>query len=245
MPFTVATAPKAVRDALPAAALKIWVAAHTAALKTYDGDESKAAATAWAAVKMKYKKTSGGEWVAKGVGSSGFVADVVGGVLKALGYGAEDTAVEPDGEPVAESEPEPVGKGEEAPVEITALVKKVDVKNRLVWGWASVIKLDGQPVIDLQGDVIDGQELRRAVHDYVKSLRHAKVMHEGEVVGEVVDSFVWLDDVQKAYSVDFGCEGWAVGMEMPATVVARVEAGELNAFSIAGTAARVELPDAT
>jgi hypothetical protein len=65
------------------------------------------------------------------------------------------------------------------------------------------------------------------------------------VVGEVVDTFVWLDDVQKAYNVDFGCEGWAVGMEMPAAVVARVEAGELNAFSIAGSGVRVDIPDET
>lgn len=57
--------PAAVKNNLPAGAQKIWMAAHNAAIKQYHGDEEKAAAVAWAAVKNKYKKNQKGEWVAK------------------------------------------------------------------------------------------------------------------------------------------------------------------------------------
>jgi uncharacterized protein len=64
MPYAkVSELPAAVRGALPAAAQKIWMAAHNAAMKQYNGSEQKAAAVAWAAVKNKYKKVKG-QWVA-------------------------------------------------------------------------------------------------------------------------------------------------------------------------------------
>jgi len=46
-------------------AAKMWEKVYTAALKQYDDDKEKAAATAWAAIKDKYKKNKSGEWVLK------------------------------------------------------------------------------------------------------------------------------------------------------------------------------------
>lgn len=43
-------------EKLPAGAQKIFVSAYNAAYEQYDGDEAKANATAWAAVKTKYEK---------------------------------------------------------------------------------------------------------------------------------------------------------------------------------------------
>ena len=55
--------PEPVRNALPAAAQTIFRKAYNAALKTYNGDESKAAAVAWTAVKNAgYKKAASGTW---------------------------------------------------------------------------------------------------------------------------------------------------------------------------------------
>ena len=56
--------PKPVRDALDDDAQTTWRKAHDAALETYDGDEQKAAAVAWSAVKRKWKK-DGDRWVKK------------------------------------------------------------------------------------------------------------------------------------------------------------------------------------
>ncbi len=62
--------PEPVRDALPAAAQSIFRAAFNAALETYNGDESKAAAVAWSAVKKAgYSKPSSGKWALSETGA--------------------------------------------------------------------------------------------------------------------------------------------------------------------------------
>ena len=63
MPYTVENPPDAIKG-LPKHAIEIWVAAFNSAFKQYKGDEGKSAGTAWAAVKMKYKKVDD-KWVAK------------------------------------------------------------------------------------------------------------------------------------------------------------------------------------
>ena len=64
MPYTVANPPEAIKG-LPKHLIEIWVAAFNSAFKQYDGNEGKAAGTAWAAVKTKYKKNPEGKWVSK------------------------------------------------------------------------------------------------------------------------------------------------------------------------------------
>ncbi len=63
MPYTVDNPPDAIKG-LPKHAIEIWVSAYNSAFEQYNGDEAKSAATAWAAVKMKYKQVDG-NWVAK------------------------------------------------------------------------------------------------------------------------------------------------------------------------------------
>ena len=62
-PYTMENLPEAVM-ALPKAAREIWHAAFNAAYEQYDGDEEKAMATAWAAVKQKYEEKDG-TWTLK------------------------------------------------------------------------------------------------------------------------------------------------------------------------------------
>ena len=64
MPYTIDKPPEAIKD-LPKHLIEIWVAAFNSAFKQYEGDEGKAAGTAWAAVKTKYKKNEQGDWVTK------------------------------------------------------------------------------------------------------------------------------------------------------------------------------------
>jgi len=64
MPYTVDNPPEAVKG-LPKHAIEIFVAAFNSAFKQYEGNEQKSAATAWTAVKAKYKKNADGKWVAK------------------------------------------------------------------------------------------------------------------------------------------------------------------------------------
>lgn len=65
MPYkTISELPDSTK-ALPAHAKDIYLNAYNSAFKQYDGNEGKSAATAWAAVKTKYKKNDTGDWVAK------------------------------------------------------------------------------------------------------------------------------------------------------------------------------------
>lgn len=67
MPYpTAASMPEAVRK-LPAHAGSLWRSAYNAAYDESEGDEGKAAATAWAAVKKAgYRKNEGtGKWERK------------------------------------------------------------------------------------------------------------------------------------------------------------------------------------
>ena len=66
MPYpTLASLPDAIKG-LPKHAQEIWQSAYNAAFKQYEGNEGKAAGTAWAAVKTKYRKDEKtGKWVAK------------------------------------------------------------------------------------------------------------------------------------------------------------------------------------
>lgn len=64
MPYSARTLPAAARK-LPPHAKRTFLAAFNSAFKQYEGDESKSFGTAWAAVKNKYEKNSGGQWVRK------------------------------------------------------------------------------------------------------------------------------------------------------------------------------------
>lgn len=64
MPWpTVSALPDDVKNALPEPAQEIWRKAANAALETYNGDESKAAAIAWDAVKKAGYRKVGENWV--------------------------------------------------------------------------------------------------------------------------------------------------------------------------------------
>jgi len=66
MPYkTTSDIPQPVQDALPAKAQDMWMKVYNSASKQYDGDKSRSAATAWAAVKRKYKKGENGDWALK------------------------------------------------------------------------------------------------------------------------------------------------------------------------------------
>jgi hypothetical protein len=116
---------------------------------------------------------------------------------------------------------------------------KSDDDLRVLWGWASVISEAGEPVVDRQGDVIDADTLRQAAHGFVAAGRHSLLGHDGQPVGEIVESMVFTAEAQKALGIDLGREGWWVAIHVHDDEAwAAVKAGELGALSIGGTAVR-------
>lgn len=127
------------------------------------------------------------------------------------------------------------------PFEFSGEFTKVDEEQQLVYGWASVIEDNGRPVVDSQGDVISPRELVKAAHNFVTTSRAAKQMHQGGKVGEIIESVVFTDEMQKVLGINLGKVGWWVGMKIHSDDVwKRVKSGELREFSIGGRGQRVD-----
>jgi hypothetical protein len=118
-------------------------------------------------------------------------------------------------------------------------VCKFDEDRQLVFGWASVCSIDGEDVIDKQGDIIPESELENAVYDYNMYCRKQGDMHERLGVGRLVESMVFTVEKQQAMGIDLGMVGWWVGFKVDDPAVwKRIKAGDLPEFSIGGRAIR-------
>jgi hypothetical protein len=127
-------------------------------------------------------------------------------------------------------------------VNFSTTITKFNEELGVVYGWASVIKEGNEYVVDRQGDVIQEDELLKAAHDFVINERNAKVMHVGEVKGEIVESLIFTDDLQKALGIDLKKVGWFIGMKLnDKEVLKQVKSGELKAFSIGGKGIRQQI----
>lgn len=129
--------------------------------------------------------------------------------------------------------------------EYAAEIAKFDDEEGVVYGFVTVYEENGQPLVDRQGDVIDEVEVRKMAHAYVSEARVAKVMHNGETVGEVVESLVLTRELQKVLGIDIGKAGWFIGMKLHSEAIKkRVRSGELRAFSIGGRGKRRPIEEA-
>jgi hypothetical protein len=123
---------------------------------------------------------------------------------------------------------------------------KINEDEQIVYGWASVITVKGEPVLDWQEDIIEPAELRKAAHDFMQEARHAGLLHVlKRQIGTVVESVVLTADVQKALGIDLGQEGWFIGVKVENKAVWKmIKDGELRAFSIGGHGERTPIDKA-
>ncbi len=147
--------------------------------------------------------------------------------------------------------------GESAGVELEVPITKTKDELRVAYGWASVTKIGGKPVVDVQNDVIELPVLVRAVHDFMVESRVGGLMHlykagrpaairknardrEPITIGTVVESIIVDDDFKKAVGAKTDLEGWYIGVKVHEDQVwDMVKSGELSAFSIGGHGKRV------
>jgi len=122
-------------------------------------------------------------------------------------------------------------------------VLKLDDEERMVYGWASVISNNGEPVIDTQGDIIDAADLVKSTTEFMQDqMRTSKEMHVGKRIGMVVHSFPLTAEIAKSLGVTCEKEGWLVGVKVLSDETwQRVKKGELKAFSIGVNAIRREV----
>lgn len=119
------------------------------------------------------------------------------------------------------------------------VILKADEEERIVYGWASISTVNGEAVIDKQGDVIRPETMEKAATRFMQSQRMAKAMHEGGQIGEVIHSFPLTKALGQLLGVYSPIEGWIVAMKIHDDAIwKRVKSGELKAFSIGGKGKR-------
>jgi hypothetical protein len=132
--------------------------------------------------------------------------------------------------------------GDAGTVRLRVAVEKADPSRHLIFGWASVAEIDGEPVVDKQGDIIPPEELENAAYGYVLSSRVGDAMHEREQVSTMIESVVFTREKQATLGIDLGRVGWWVGYYVDDQQVWQgIEKGEFQEFSIECSAERHEV----
>lgn len=123
---------------------------------------------------------------------------------------------------------------------------KFDDEKRLAFGWASVVELNGQPVIDRQGDVISMDEIEKASYEYMLNSRVGGDMHRRTMddrpmqVSRVVESVVFTPEKCTAMGISKDMAGrWWLGVKVDdESSWQAVRKGERTGFSIHGKGLR-------
>ena len=119
-------------------------------------------------------------------------------------------------------------------------VAKIDEDESLVFGWASVAEdAEGRLIIDSDGELIEKEELERAVYEYVLDFRKGSDRHNGKSVARLVESLVLTKEKAEAMGIEAPVIGWWVGFKVDdPDVFAKVKDGTYSMFSIGGTATK-------
>lgn len=124
-------------------------------------------------------------------------------------------------------------------------IQKSNDDKMLAFGWASVaIRTGGEQIEDLQGDIIDPEDLENAAYDFVQFYREGGEMHERGGAAVLVESVVFTEEKQRAMGIPEGTlpVGWWIGFKvLDPDVWEKVKDGTYPMFSIEGTAERVEV----
>ena len=133
---------------------------------------------------------------------------------------------------------------------IEGSIAKVDDEKRQVFGWASVTEINGDPVVDLQGDLMETYELEKAAYDYVLNSRVGGEMHERvgksspKQVGTLIESMVITPEkIEKMGLPPETPHGWWIGFQVGRDDFGdkawdKVKKGDYTGFSIHGLGKR-------
>lgn len=123
---------------------------------------------------------------------------------------------------------------------------KMDTDKRQVFGWASVVEVGGEPVHDLQGDVVTGDEIEKAAYAYVQKSRkggdnHRRAGEEPFHASDMIESFlVTPEKIEKMGLPPHALPtGWWVGFQVNDDELwSEVKKGNRSQFSIHGRGIR-------
>jgi len=118
--------------------------------------------------------------------------------------------------------------------EAEAKILKVDDELGLVFGWALVCKIDGEPYFDVQGDHVPEDAMLEAATDFMQHSRVHKEMHEDEDGGAILFAFPMTTEIAKAYGIETRKTGLLVAARPGRMALAKWKSGEYTGFSIGG-----------
>ena len=139
------------------------------------------------------------------------------------------------------------GVDSDASRENTYQIKKTDEDKRLVFGWANIaIRANGEQIEDLQGDVVDPEDLEEGVYQYVLNFRDAGEEHIPGLrkKARMVESVVFTEEKLQAMGIPKGTVplGWWIGFYVDDDETwARIKDGTYTMFSIEGKGKRIPI----
>ena len=113
-------------------------------------------------------------------------------------------------------------------------------RHGMVFGFAIVCTIDGEPYIDLQKDHIPDEAMLDASVDFAKSARIAGDMHlkdqDGNKIedGTVAFLFPLTEDIAKSMGIESSRTGLMVGLKPSEGTLAKFMDGTYTGFSIGG-----------
>ena len=129
-------------------------------------------------------------------------------------------------------------------------IAKTEPDKMLVFGWGSVaVDADGTQIEDLQGDMIDPEDLEKAAYDHVLNFRSTGERHDPRLrrKGRLVESCVFTKEKQAAIGIPPGTvpEGWWVGYKIDDPEAwEKIKSGEYQSFSVEGKGERTPIEKA-
>ena len=129
-------------------------------------------------------------------------------------------------------------KDSEYKLEIKKL-QATDEDQHLVFGFFSVVEVDGVPVVDLQGDVITSKDIESAAYKYMRFSRMGDDRHDERAKAVIVESMVFTKEKQKLLGIDLGFVGWWGGFKvLDDALWKNFKSGKYEGFSIGGRGRR-------
>lgn len=120
-------------------------------------------------------------------------------------------------------------------------IEKIDLEQRVVFGWASVADIE-----DSQGDIISIDEIEKAAYSFALDFGESNTMHAGPATGRLVESFVTAPEKLAKMGVPEGTvkPGWWIGFKIDDDDAWQgVKSGRLKAFSIEGAGERTPVTE--
>jgi len=126
----------------------------------------------------------------------------------------------------------------ETPVQIL----KFDEEQRIIYGFASVVTVNGKPLVDLHGDVISVKTLEKAATEFMLGTRKGLTMHSGEQTHTIIHSLPLTKEIMGALGISSDKEGWVIGVKVHDDATwEKAKSGEFKGFSVGGRARKVAL----